>query len=99
MSNQPENEMQQSETITPQELREALLSELEASKQAIAELNDEQLEEIAGGAIGTVYHAPTISWAPKPNKTFTRSDAFKVTSPKLTRLNALKEDLLSFRLG
>jgi hypothetical protein len=99
MSNQPENEMQQSETITPQELREALLSELEASKQAIAELSDEQLEEIAGGAIGTVYHAPTISWTPpKPNKTFTRSDAFKVTSP-LTRLNAFKKDLLSFRLN
>ena len=36
MSNQPEQENQQFETVTPQELREALLAELEASKQAIA---------------------------------------------------------------
>jgi hypothetical protein len=50
MSNQPENENQQSQTVTPQELREFLLAELEASKQAIAELSDEQMEIIAGGA-------------------------------------------------
>src|SRR5689334_17575806 len=50
MSNQPENENQQAETITTEELREFLLTEIEASKQAIAELSDEQLEEVAGGA-------------------------------------------------
>jgi hypothetical protein len=44
MSQQPENE-----ALTPQELRETLLSEIEASQQAISELNDEQLEEITGG--------------------------------------------------
>ncbi len=44
MSNQPENN-----AITSQELRQALLSELEAGRQALAELSDEQLEEIAGG--------------------------------------------------
>ena len=47
MSNQPENE-----ALTPQELREALLAELEASQQVIAEFSDEQLEEIAGGRGG-----------------------------------------------
>jgi hypothetical protein len=51
MSNQPENENQQSQTVTPQELREFLLAELEASKQAIAELSDEQMEIITGGAL------------------------------------------------
>ena len=39
----------ENEALTPQELREALLSEIEVSQQAISELNDEQLEEIVGG--------------------------------------------------
>ena len=51
MSNQPENENQQIQTVTPQELREFLLAELEATKQAIAELSDEQMEIITGGAL------------------------------------------------
>ncbi len=49
MSNQPENENQQAETVSAEELRECLLTELEASKQAVAELSDEQLEAVAGG--------------------------------------------------
>jgi hypothetical protein len=48
MSNQPENEMQQ--TLTPEEVRQYLLAELEASKQVVAELSDKELEEAAGGA-------------------------------------------------
>jgi hypothetical protein len=48
MSNQPENEMQQ--TLTPEEVRQYALAEIEASKQAIADLSDEELEEIAGAA-------------------------------------------------
>ena len=44
MSNQPENGV-----LTPQELRQTLLNELETSQQAITALSDEQLEEIAGG--------------------------------------------------
>ena|SRR5690349_8227592 len=48
MTNQPENENQQ--TPTPEEVRQYILAELEASKQTIAELSDEQLEEVAGGA-------------------------------------------------
>ena len=48
MTNQPENENQQ--TVTPEEVRQSLLAELEASQQAISELNDEELEEVAGGA-------------------------------------------------
>lgn len=44
MSNQAENEQQQ--TLTPEAVRQVLL---DASQQAITELNDEELKEIAGG--------------------------------------------------
>ena len=50
MSNQFENENQQ--TIAPEEVRQSLLAELEEGKQAIAELSDEELEEVAGGRFG-----------------------------------------------
>jgi hypothetical protein len=49
MSNQPENENQQ--YVTPEEVRQFLLTELDASKQVIEELSDEQLEEVAGGGL------------------------------------------------
>ena len=48
MSDQIENENQQS--MTPEEVRQALLAEIEATQQAIAELSNEQLEEVVGGA-------------------------------------------------
>jgi hypothetical protein len=44
MSKQTENEH-----LTPQEFRAFLLTELEASKQAIVEISNEQLEEVMGG--------------------------------------------------
>ena len=47
MSDQPEHKK-----LQPQELRQSLLSELDASQQAITELSDEQLEQVAGGALG-----------------------------------------------
>ena len=50
MSDQIENENQQ--TASPEEVRQYILAELEASKQTIAELSDEQLEQVAGGAAG-----------------------------------------------
>lgn len=49
MSNQPENEIQQS--LTPEEVRQYALDELEASKQVIKGLSDEELEEITGGLL------------------------------------------------
>ncbi len=50
MLNRSDNEkMQQPESLTPEELRQFLLAELEASKQTIEALNDEQLEEVVGG--------------------------------------------------
>jgi hypothetical protein len=52
MSNQPEHENQQPETVTPEEVRQSLLAEIEAGKQAITELSDDQLEEVAGGRFG-----------------------------------------------
>jgi hypothetical protein len=50
MSNQPENEMQQ--TPTPEEVRQYLLAEIETSQQVVAKLSDEELEEIAGAGAG-----------------------------------------------
>jgi hypothetical protein len=50
MSKQPENE-----ALTPQLLRQALLSELEASQQTLVELSDEQLEAVAGAGIGSFF--------------------------------------------
>jgi hypothetical protein len=47
MSNQPENE--QTVIVTPEEVRQSLIAEIEATKQAIAELSDEELEEATGG--------------------------------------------------
>src|SRR5579884_971027 len=40
--------------MTPQELRQHMLEELEASKQAIEELSDEELEAVAGGGFSTI---------------------------------------------
>lgn len=60
MTKQTENE-----TLTPQEFREFLLAELEASRQSIAELSDEQLEEIVGSTgyrmIAVEYRVPGAS--------------------------------------
>lgn len=50
MSKQPENE-----ALTPQQLRQALLSELETSQQTLVELSDEQLEAVAGAGIGSFF--------------------------------------------
>ena len=43
-----EHENQQ--TVTPEETRQSMLAELDATQQAIVELSDEQLEDVAGGA-------------------------------------------------
>src|SRR5690348_10314133 len=57
MAKQTENE-----TLTLQEVRALLLAELEASQQAIAELSDEQLEEIVGGMFnGRWWRLPSSS--------------------------------------
>jgi hypothetical protein len=47
MSDQHENE-----SMTPEVVRQALLAEIDATKQAIAELSNEQLEEVVGGGRG-----------------------------------------------
>ncbi len=46
MSNQSENEMQQSPT--PEEVRQYVLAELEVTRQVIEDLSDEELDEITG---------------------------------------------------
>ena len=61
MSDQLENEKSQPKTMTPQELRESLLTELEAGKQALAELSDEEvLEAITGGGLKRSYSASNL---------------------------------------
>ena len=55
MSNQSEHENQQIETLTPDEVRQYLLTEIEATQKQITELSDEELEEVAGGIAGTSY--------------------------------------------
>lgn len=52
MSNSPEHEKQQ--TMTCEEVRQQLLASSSTSQQAIAELSDEQLEEVAGGGLSTM---------------------------------------------
>jgi hypothetical protein len=47
MSNQDENGKQQAPTS--EELRQSILTQLEASGQSIEELSDEELEGVAGG--------------------------------------------------
>jgi hypothetical protein len=54
MSNQSEYEHQQ--TMTPKEVRESLLADLEAGKQAIAELSDEYLAEVQGAGLTTALY-------------------------------------------
>jgi hypothetical protein len=49
MSNQSEHENQQS--LTPEEVRQALLAGIEAIQQAIVELSNEQLKEVVGGGL------------------------------------------------
>jgi len=50
MSYQSEHENQPSQIMTPNEVRQSLLAELEANQQAITELSEEELETIAGGS-------------------------------------------------
>ena len=38
--------------MTPEEVRQYVLAEIDATKQAIAELSEEELEEVAGGVFG-----------------------------------------------
>lgn len=49
MSNQVDQEKLQAETLPSEEVRQFLLTELEAKKQELVELSEEQLAEIAGG--------------------------------------------------
>jgi hypothetical protein len=49
MSNQPENENQQIEIVNSEEVRQSILAEIDATRQAIAELSEEELAEVAGG--------------------------------------------------
>ena len=70
MSDHLENEMQPSETVTPQELRESLLAELETARQAIAELNNEQLEEVVGGGLNCFNCKPSTISPPESPRSF-----------------------------
>ena len=67
MSNQEENENQQTEIMTPEEVRQSLLAEIDATRQAIAELSDEELADVSGAGLSTAALRTTFNWLhPKP---------------------------------
>jgi hypothetical protein len=51
MSNQAEHEHEPSKTLTAEELRQSLLSQIDATKEAVYALSDEEVEQVAGGMI------------------------------------------------
>jgi hypothetical protein len=53
MSYHSEQDIQQ--TLTSTEVRQQLLTIIEVSKQALQELSDEELAEVAGGAFSSAY--------------------------------------------
>ena len=63
MSQQDENRV-----LTPQELREALLSELEVNRQELEELSNEQLAEIVGGLSLTGKPNSCVVWQDLPQE-------------------------------
>ena len=69
MSNQAEHEHEPSQTLTPEELRQSLLSQIDATKEAVYALSDEEVEQIAGGLKGgsMMDSLKTIYWQKKPN--------------------------------
>jgi hypothetical protein len=81
MSDTLENEMQPSETVTPQELCESLLTELEIARQLTVELSNEQLEEVVGGGLGCFGCKPpttSSSASPQHPSTFERARSIQV---------------------
>jgi hypothetical protein len=87
MSNRSENE-----AITTQELREILLAELEARKQAIVELSNEQLGEIAGGF-------PSVSHAISTARETARSLSEQVSGRKITAICCALGSGLGYSVG
>jgi hypothetical protein len=85
MSDQHENE-----SITLEEVRQSLLTELDATKQAIAELSNEQLEEVGGAAGGEAGWRQVLSCITcgdfKPYKPVTGTSPG--LSPNLARTNS-----------
>lgn len=83
MSNQPENG-----STTPEEVRQSLLAEIDATKRAITELSDEKLEEVAGGGLLREFASCLTCGLIKPYKAIkdTGSDSgrlYNITYPKL----------------
>lgn len=52
MSNQAEHEHEPSKVLTAEELRQFLLSQMDGTKEAVSELRDEEVEQVAGGVGG-----------------------------------------------
>ena len=90
MSDHFENNIQPSEAMSPQGLRESLLVELETARQAIAELSSEQLEEIVGGGLGCFGCGKTATMS--PNASPPRS--FKFALETLDALSPSREPSL-----
>ena len=65
MSNQAEHEYELSQTLTAEEIRQSLLSQLDATKEAVYALSDEEVEQVTGGMINpfSVTKEGFINWS------------------------------------
>jgi bacteriocin-like protein len=66
MSYQPEHENQQSETVTSEEVRQSLLAQLDATRQAIEVLSEEELKAISGGTLRRAYSEADLALLARP---------------------------------
>lgn len=94
----PEQSQQQAQSAsTSQELRQLLLDQLEANKKAIEELNDAEVEAVAGGFIiagGPYGRMPSEEMAPIPTTAALGSTAMPGHKISTVQGNPLTEPAL-----
>ncbi len=86
MSNQSETEMPLSETASLENVRQFLLADLNATRQAISELSEEELEAISGGGCLTCNNIAPEEGQP-----------VHIGNPGDPRINGIKASYLAMR--
>ncbi len=71
-------------TPTSGELRQRMLEQLDASKQAIEELNDEELENVAGGGLAGLITKAATKFEQKGGWKYMGSAALSATSVQIS---------------